>query len=77
MSYQQQHDLCRRSYAGFRNLAHLLPIPCGALVSQFYEVRPLLDAAIGDAHDSLDRARTLAATLGQYDITLTVPPAGG
>jgi len=51
--------------------------PSGALVSQFYEVRPLLDAAIVDAGDLLDRARALATTLARYDITLTVPPVGG
>jgi len=51
--------------------------PSGALVSQFYEVRPLLDAAIGDAGELLDRARALAATLARYDVTLTVPPDGG
>jgi len=51
--------------------------PSGALVSQFYEVRPLLDAAIAEGEDLLEQARGLAPTLAQYDITLTVPPAGG
>ena len=51
--------------------------PSSALVTQFYEVGPLLDTAMGEAEEFLDRARSLAATLEEYDITLTVPPAGG
>ena len=51
--------------------------PSSALVNQIYAVGPLLDAAVREAEDLLDRARTLAETLEEYDITLTVPPAGG
>ncbi len=59
------------------NIMSIWESPSAALVSQFYEVRPLLDAAMVDAEDLLAQARTLSATLGQYDVTLTVPPAGG
>ncbi len=51
--------------------------PSGALVSQFYEVSALLDAAVGEGAESIDRARALAATLEEYGLTLDVPPAGG
>jgi photosystem II stability/assembly factor-like uncharacterized protein len=51
--------------------------PSHALVNQFYEAGPLLATAMGEAEESLEWARALAATLGEYDMTLTVPPAGG
>jgi hypothetical protein len=52
-------------------------VPSDALVNQFYEVSPLLDAAIGEAQESLDEARLLAAKLERYDLTLTLPPFEG
>jgi photosystem II stability/assembly factor-like uncharacterized protein len=58
------------------NIMSFWEAPSGALVSQFYEVRPLLDTAIVEAEVCLDRARTLAPTLEDYDLTLAVPPSG-
>jgi len=58
------------------NIGSIWETPSGALVRQSYEVGPLLDAAISEAEGLLDRARTLAQTLEEYDITLEVPPAG-
>jgi hypothetical protein len=52
-------------------------VPSDALVNQFYEVSPLLDAAIGEAQESLEEARLLAAKLERYDLTLTLPPFEG
>jgi hypothetical protein len=52
-------------------------VPSDALVNQYYEVSPLLDAAIGEAQESLEQARLLAAKLEDYDLTLTLPPFGG
>jgi hypothetical protein len=52
-------------------------VPSDALVDQYYEVSPLLDAAIGEAQESLEQARLLAAKLERYDLTLTLPPFEG
>jgi hypothetical protein len=50
--------------------------PSSALMGQSDEAGPLLETAMGEAEELLNRARGLAATLGEYDITLTVPPSG-
>jgi hypothetical protein len=52
-------------------------VPSDALVNQYYEASPLLDAAIGEAEEALEQARLLAAKLEDFDLTLTLPPFGG
>jgi hypothetical protein len=59
-----------------RNIMSFWEVPSDALVNQFYEVTPLLETAIGEAEGFLERARTLAETLEDHDITLTVPASG-
>jgi len=50
--------------------------PSSALVTQFYQVTPLLDTAMAEAEACLDQARALAETLEDYDLELTVPASG-
>jgi hypothetical protein len=51
-------------------------VPSDALVTQSFEVRPLLESAIDEAGAFLDRARMLSETLEEYNLALTVPGSG-
>ena len=51
--------------------------PSAALVGQYYEVKPALEAAIAEATEMLERARVLSAILDDEGISLEVPRAGG
>ena len=51
--------------------------PSAALVGQYYEVKPALEAAIAEAEAMLERARVLAETLDDEGITMVVPPTDG
>jgi len=48
--------------------------PSEALVGQYYEVKPALEAAISEAEGMLAWARTLSETLDEAGITMEVPP---
>ena len=63
---------------GYTGLSERLdPGELHRLMNRYYEVTPLLDAAILEAEESLELARLLAEKLEDYDLTLTVPPFGG
>jgi hypothetical protein len=49
-------------------------MPSATLVRQYNEVKLTLPKATADAEALLARARTLSATLGRSNVTLTVPP---
>ena len=51
--------------------------PSAALVSQYYEVKPALEAAIAEAEQMLQRARMLSETLDEEGITMEVPSLDG
>ena len=70
-------NLLARTSTLKRNISSFWEVPSDALVNQFYEVTPLLEMAIGEAQETLERARALARMLEDHEITLTVPPSGG
>jgi hypothetical protein len=50
-------------------------MPSEAVVAQANQAGPALNAAIDEANGVLARARSVSQQLGQYGLTLTVPPA--